>query len=188
MVIADVAGKGVPAALFMARGSTIIRAAALARGRPMEALGLANSLMLQGRRADLFLTAFYAVLDTESGRMTYSSAGHNPPIWIRPSSGRIQELRVQGIVLGIFQEIELDEGEIDVGPGDYLVFYTDGVTEAMDRNHRPFEQKRLEAAIAACSRGSAQEVLEAIVGAVREFTGEIPQSDDLTLFVVRRMP
>jgi sigma-B regulation protein RsbU (phosphoserine phosphatase) len=188
MVIADVAGKGVPAALFMARGSTIIRAAAQARRGPMAALQLANRLMLQGRKADLFLTAFYAALEPESGRLAYTNAGHNPPLWIQSATGQVQELHAQGIVLGIFEEVELEEREIDVAPGDYLVFYTDGVTEAMDPNHVPFDQKRLETAIAASAGGSAQEVLDGIVAAVRAFTGDIPQSDDLTLFVVRRLP
>ncbi len=188
MVIADVAGKGVPAALFMARGSTIIRTTALARRSPKAALSLANSLMLQGRRADLFLTAFYAVLDIGTGQITYTNAGHNPPLWFRPGSGEIQELRAQGIVLGIFGKIELEDVEVSVEPDDYLIFYTDGVTEAMDINHVLFGQDRLEEAIRASNGASAQQLQEAIVRAIRAFTGDIPQSDDLTLFVVRRVP
>jgi sigma-B regulation protein RsbU (phosphoserine phosphatase) len=188
MVIADVAGKGVPAALFMARGSTIIRTTALSRPSPSAALQLANRLMLQGRKADLFLTAFYAVLNTESGRMAYTSAGHNPPLWVRQGGGRVEELKASGIVLGIFEDVELEEREIEVAPGDYLIFYTDGVTEAMNPSFVPFDQERLEAASTTSAGRSAQGVLNAIVSAVRSFTGDIPQSDDLTIFVVRRMP
>jgi sigma-B regulation protein RsbU (phosphoserine phosphatase) len=188
MVIADVAGKGVPAALFMARGSTIIRTTAQARRSPMAALQLANKLMRQGRKADLFLTAFYAVLDTENGRLAYTNAGHNPPLWVQPTTGRAQPLHTPGIVLGIFEEVELAESEVVVAPGDYLVFFTDGVTEAMNASHAPFDQQQLEAAISAALGGSAQDVLNGIVAAVRAYTGDIPQSDDLTLFVVRRLP
>jgi sigma-B regulation protein RsbU (phosphoserine phosphatase) len=186
MLIADVAGKGVPAALFMARGSTMIRTTALAKRSPRAALSLANRLMMQGRKADLFLTAFYAVLDTESGHLTYTNAGHNPPLWFRYGKGQIQELRAQGIVLGIFKEVELEDLEVSVAPGDYLVFYTDGVTEAMNASHDLFGQDRLEAAMNASKGASAKEVLDAIVRAIQGFTGDIPQSDDLTLFVVRR--
>ena len=188
VVIADVTGKGVPAALFMARGSTMIRTTALANRSPKAALSLANSLMLQGRKADLFLTAFYAVLDTEAGRLTYTNAGHNPPLWFRPGTGQIQELRAQGIVLGIFSEVDLEDLEVAVEPGDYLIFFTDGVTEAMDTNHVLFGQDRLEEAIRASEGASAQELQEAIVKSIRAFTGDIPQSDDLTVFVVRRAP
>ena len=186
MLIADVAGKGVPAALFMARGSTMIRTTALAKRSPRAALSLANRLMLQGRKPDLFLTAFYAVLDTESGHLSYTNAGHNPPLWFRCGKGQIQELRAQGIVLGIFREVELEDLEVAVEPGDCLVFYTDGVTEAMDTNHALFGQDRLEAAMRASEGASAEQVLDTIVSAIRDFTGDIPQSDDLTLFVVRR--
>jgi sigma-B regulation protein RsbU (phosphoserine phosphatase) len=186
MLIADVAGKGVPAALFMARGSTLIRTTALARRSPKAVLSLANKLMLQGRKADLFLTAFYAVLDTATGRLDYANAGHNPPLWFHRGATAIQELRAEGIVLGIFGEIELEEQVVEVEAGDYLVFYTDGVTEAMDANHVLFGQDRLEAAIRDSEGASAQEMLDAIVATIRAFTGEIPQSDDLTLFVVRR--
>lgn len=188
MLIADVAGKGVPAALFMARGSTMIRTTALARRSPKAALSLANRLMLQGRKADLFLTAFYAILETESGQLTYTNAGHNPPLLFRPGSVQIQELHAQGIVLGIFGEVELEDLEVTIEPGDYVVFYTDGVTEAMDANHVLFGQDRLETAIRTRERATAQELLQEIVKAIRGFTGDIPQSDDITLFVVRRSP
>ena len=91
-------------------------------------------------------------------------------------------------MLGIFGKIELEDVEVSVEPDDYLIFYTDGVTEAMDINHVLFGQDRLEEAIRASNGASAQQLQEAIVRAIRAFTGDIPQSDDLTLFVVRRVP
>jgi serine phosphatase RsbU (regulator of sigma subunit) len=188
LVIADVAGKGVPAALFMARGCTTIRTTALVGNGPAAALTQANKLIYRERESQLFLTALYAVLDTTNGRLVYANAGHNPPLWSQAATGAIQKLDARGIVLGIFGNVELEEREIQVTPGDLLVFYTDGVTEAMNASHDLFGEERLEATLAANAGASAQEVLDAILDAVRVFTGDVEQSDDLTLFVIRRSP
>jgi sigma-B regulation protein RsbU (phosphoserine phosphatase) len=134
------------------------------------------------------VSAFYATLDTHSGRLTYANAGHNRPLWLQSGSGEIQELTAQGIVLGILEDIELEEREIDVAPGDVLVFHTDGVTEAMDIVGQQFGKERLWAAVAATPKASAQEIVAAVVDAVKAFTGDAPQSDDLTLLVVKRAP
>jgi sigma-B regulation protein RsbU (phosphoserine phosphatase) len=187
MVIADVAGKGVPAALFMARTSTMIRAAALEGASPSAALTRANDLILKDRRSELFLTAFYAALDPASGRLEYAAAGHNRPLWLRTGAGQLRELAGRGIVLGVLDTIELEDRAIDVAPGDYLVFYTDGVTEAMDKDHRQFGEERLQRIVRATAGASAQQMLEAVVDSVQDFTGNSPQSDDVTLFVVRRV-
>jgi sigma-B regulation protein RsbU (phosphoserine phosphatase) len=188
MVIADVVGKGVPAALFMARTSTMIRAAALEGASPAAALSRANDLILKDRRSELFLTAFYAALDPGSGRLDYADAGHNRPLWLRAGTGRLRELAGRGIVLGALETIELEDRAIDVAPGDYMIFYTDGVTEAMDNDHRPFGEQRLRRVVKATAGAGAQEMLEAVVDAVQAFSGDAPQSDDLTLFVARRLP
>jgi serine phosphatase RsbU (regulator of sigma subunit) len=187
MVIADVVGKGVPAALFMARTSTMIRAAALEGASPSAALTRANDLILRDRRSELFLTAFYAALDPASGRLEYADAGHNRPLWLRSGTGQLRELAGRGFVLGALDTIELEERVIGVEPGDYMVFYTDGVTEAMDNAHQPFGEERLRRVVKAKTGASAQEMLEAVVGAVQDFAGDAPQSDDLTLFVARRL-
>ena len=187
MVIADVADKGVPAALLMALSRSIIRTKALTPGfSPSEVLQRANQLIMKDSRSKLFLTAIYAVLDTNTGRLRYSIAGHNRPLWLRAGSDVCEEVTGRGIVLGIFEEIDLEEREIEIAPGDVLVFYTDGITEAMDVNHRLFSEERLMALINAHPEASPQKLLEAIISAVHTFTGPAPQSDDLTLYVVRR--
>ena len=186
LLIADVMGKGVPAALFMAVSSTVIRTTALDGRSPSATLMQANKLILKDSPADLFLTAFYGVLDTHTGRLVYANAGHNRPLWLHAATGEFEELVAHGIVLGAFPEIELEECEIEVAPGDLLVFYTDGVTEAMDADHQLFETERLQAAVAAKPHASTQEILEAVVDAVRAFTGDAPQSDDMTLVAVKR--
>jgi serine phosphatase RsbU (regulator of sigma subunit) len=188
LVIADVADKGVPAALMMALSRAMVRTAAANGRSPSAALSLANELILKHSHTDLFVSAFYATLDIHSGRLTYANAGHNRPLWLQISSGEIQELAARGIVLGILEDIELEEREIDVAPGDVLVFHTDGVTEAMDIVGQQFGEERLQAAVAVTPNASAQEIVAAVVYAVRAFTGDAPQSDDLTLLVVKRRP
>ena len=186
VVVADVAGKGVPAALLMALSRTVIHARALGGERPSVVLAQANDLIRSDSDSTLFLTAFYATLDAESGRMVYARAGHNPPLWVRADGGDVQELEAQGTVLGVFDEIELEEQAIDVAPGDLLVFYTDGVTEAMDEQHQLFGERRLKALVAANHGASAGQVLQSVVDAVRQHAGHVAQSDDLTLLVVKR--
>ena len=186
LVIADVTDKGVPAALMMAVSRTIVRATAASGRRPAAALKLANTLMLKDSWSDLFVTAFYAVLEPHSGRLTYANAGHNRPLWVQSGTGQVHELAAHGIALGVQKAIKLEEREIDVVPGDTLVFYTDGVTDAMDSAGQLFDVERLRAAVVASPPVSAQQVLSAVVDAIGTFTGGAPQSDDLTLLVVRR--
>lgn len=188
LVIADVAGKGVPAALFMALSRTMIRTAGLAGRTPAAALLRANQLILNDSRAEMFLTAFYAELDTRSGRLAYARAGHNRPLWWHAATGELDELDAAGIVLGAIEAIELEECEIDMAPGDLVLAYTDGVTDAMDGAGRQFGIERLRAAVAADPTTGAQQVLSGIVRAVGEFTGDTPQFDDLTLVAVKRSP
>jgi serine phosphatase RsbU (regulator of sigma subunit) len=186
IVIADVADKGVPAALMMALSRAVIRAAALEDRGPAATLRQANRLILKDSRDSLFVTAFYAVLDTGSGRLTYANAGHNRPLWLRAGTGELQELAARGIALGAIEEAELEERAIDVAPGDVLVLYTDGVTEAMDAEAEPFGVERLRQVVAAHPEASPEQIISALEGAVRDFAGDVPQSDDIALFVVWR--
>jgi len=188
MVIADVSDKGVPAALFMALSRTVIRATALSSHSPSAALIQANELILKDSWSELFLTTFYATLDTHAGRLTFANAGHNRPLWLRAATGECQELAARGIVLGVFEQVELEERQVEIAPGDLLIFFTDGVTEAVDADFQEFGTERLWEVVAANREASAQQVLQAVVEAVKAFTGDTPQSDDLTLFVVKRSP
>jgi sigma-B regulation protein RsbU (phosphoserine phosphatase) len=188
LVIADVAGKGVPAALFMALSRSIIRTVSMSGIHPAKGLERANRLIFKDTRSKLFLTAFYATLDLRTGRLAYTNAGHNRPLWVQAETGQIQELVARGTVMGVFDEIQLEEHEINIGPGDMLIFYTDGVTESTNEQEQLFGESRLRAAIAARLGDGAQQVLEAIVQATTDFIGDMPQWDDLTLFVVKRQP
>ena len=183
LVIADVAAAS--GALPMPQ-PTMIRTAGLAGRTPAAALLRANQLILNDSRAEMFLTAFYADLDTRSGRLAYARAGHNRPLWWHAGTGRLDELDADGIVLGAMDAIHLEERQIDVAPGDLVLLYTDGVTDAMDGAGRQFGVERLQDALAADPTAGAQQVISTIVRAVGEFTGDTPQFDDLTLVAVKR--
>jgi len=186
LVIADVADKGVPAALMMAVSRTIVRATAASGRRPAAALKLANTLMFKDSWSDLFVTAFYALLEPQTGRLAYANAGHNRPLWVQPSTGQVHELAAHGIALGVLKAIKLEECEIGVAPGDTVVFYTDGVTEARNGKGELFWEERLRATLEAHAEDSAQKIQNAILAAVEEFTDGAPLADDLTLFVIKR--
>lgn len=186
LVIADVSGKGVPAALFMALSRSIIRTKSMTGRHPAAVLARANRLILKDSRSKLFLTAFYATLDLRTGWLAYANAGHNYPLWVRAKTGDIVELEAKGIILGIFESVELEERDLTLAPDDVVIFYTDGVTEAMNLDGEMFGEEQLLETIATVRHGSAREILEGIVAAVEKFTTGALQADDLTLFIVKR--
>jgi len=143
--------------------------------------------MLHDSWSDLFVTTFYALLEPQTGRLAYANAGHNRPLWIQSSTGQVHELAAHGIALGVLKAIRLEEREICVAPGDTLVFYTDGVTEARNGKGELFWEERLRATLEAHAEDSAQKIQSAILAAVEEFTDGTPLADDLTLFVIKRV-
>lgn len=186
LVIADVTGKGVPAALFMAVARTMIRAETEQGRSPAEVLARVNRMILCDERSPLFLSALYAELELASGRLRYASAGHDGPLCLRRASGRVEELPAAGYLLGAFSDSTFELGETVLDEGDALVLYTDGISEARDGQRGFFGQERLETTIFATGVCQAQQMVEGIVGAVREFAGHVDQEDDLTLLVVKR--
>jgi serine phosphatase RsbU (regulator of sigma subunit) len=190
IVMADVSGKGVPAALFMALSRSIIRTRAMSArlpAGPAVILQRANNLIYKDTRSKLFLTAFYATLNLDTGWLAYASAGHNWPLWRHAASGEMSELSARGTIMGAFEQIEMEEYEVDIAPGDMIVLYTDGVTEAMDTQETLFGEERLREVIAAQPDASAAEMVDAIIETVDGFMGAAPQADDITVFVVKRL-
>ena len=188
IVVADVADKGVPAAIYMALARTILRTVALgkaARRAPHQVLERANEIILSDARADLFVTVFYAVLEPASRSLRYSSAGHNPPLLLRFGASQGEWMRGRGMALGVQATIELDENLIALQPGDVLVMYTDGITDAMNEAQELFGRDRLQTAAMRARYRSAQAVLDSILDAVHEFVGRTEQADDLTMVVLR---
>lgn len=187
MVIADVADKGVGAALFMVLSRTVIRTVALSGRGAAAALMRANQIILNDSRSDLFLTAVYGILEPDRGRLLFANAGHNRPLWYQAARGNVRELRAEGIILGAFENVQIEDRRFSVAPGDALLFYTDGITEAMDADGNFFGQTRLVDVFRTHAAGSAQEVTTAIVEAIDEFAGDTEPSDDVTFFVVKRL-
>ncbi len=185
LVIADVSGKGVPAAFFMAISRTILQGSARERRSPGQCLAAANELLCEQNPLELFVTVFYGVLDVETGELTYANAGHNPPLLAR-SNGNVASLPgTGGMAMGVMPELSYNEGRVTLEAGDTLLLYTDGVSEAMDRNGREFSEERLVGSLSESCRQSVEIVLSTVIDAVSRFVGDAPQSDDITCLVVR---
>jgi sigma-B regulation protein RsbU (phosphoserine phosphatase) len=185
IAIADVSGKGVPASLIMAT----FRAALRTQVRNDFAIGQivrkVNHLLWESTSDAQFVTAVYGVLDTLTGRFTYTNAGHNPPMLVR-LDGSVEELSRGGPALGVFEVATYEEAFLDVQHGDTLVLYTDGVVEAADAEGREFGAKRLQHTILAAREMSAFKTTRAIMDATRAFSGTDSFADDFTLVVVKR--
>jgi serine phosphatase RsbU (regulator of sigma subunit)/putative methionine-R-sulfoxide reductase with GAF domain len=185
IVIADVADKGVPAALYMALSRSLIRTVALNRVNPATSLERVNNLLLADSRSDLFVTVIYGIWDMAENLVTYTNAGHNPPLCVR-AGGTVDTLTGGGVVLGVVPDISLEDREVRLEPGDALVLYTDGITEAMNADEEEFGLDRLQAVALDSRHLSAPEIVRAIREGVASFVGQTPQSDDLTLVVIKR--
>jgi serine phosphatase RsbU (regulator of sigma subunit)/putative methionine-R-sulfoxide reductase with GAF domain len=185
-VIADVSDKGVPAAMFMALSRSLVRAAALDGSSPAVALTRANRWITRDSESAMFVTLFYGVLQPENGLLHYTCAGHNPPLLFRADGSAPIELKTPGIALGVLEHATLGEDAVTIAPGDILVCYTDGVTEAINAAEEPFGIPRLIEVVAAQRDLSAAHLLDAINAALLAFTGGLPPFDDLTMVVLKR--
>jgi sigma-B regulation protein RsbU (phosphoserine phosphatase) len=188
ILVADVSGKGMGAALFMVLSRTLIRTyAAQHHSEPAAVLVAANSRIVADIHTDQFVTAFYGILDTTSGRMTYCNAGHNPPYLFSAQSGSaVQELRRTGMPLGVFADARWESKTVWLTPGDTLILYSDGITEAHDVQKGLFGEERLLQAALANLGHSAGEIQSSVMAQVSEFAGDAPQFDDITLAVLIR--
>lgn len=186
LTIADVSGKGIPAALFMALSRTLVRASTTRNPAAAEAIMQANKLIFEDSQStDMFVTLFYAILDSTKKSLRYVNAGHNPPLLIRETPGDIVLLKAKGIALGVIDNIELEETEIELTKGDVVVLYTDGVTEAISENKERFEQERLTKVITKNRNSPAQDILKEIKEELLRFAGKQPQFDDITLMILK---
>jgi serine phosphatase RsbU (regulator of sigma subunit) len=185
LVIGDVAGKSVSGALLMAMCLGAIREAARQHDDPVAVLQEVNRRVLRRSRDDRFVTAFFGILDKDSGHLRYASAGHNAPLCYRAATRQVEELPIQGLALGILPAIGAPLFEADIAPGDTLVLYTDGVNEAQNEQGECFGEQRLFEAIRS-GGGGAHALRERILQAVADFSAGSPPSDDITLLLVHR--
>ena len=186
LAIADVSDKGVPAALFMMSTLTLLKGSAIGLGAPGAVLTEVNNLLEEENEAAMFVTLLYAVFNPSNGLLTYSNGGHNPPVIIHPDGRSTLLPATEGIALGVAPDYEYDESSVTLSPGDTLVLYTDGVTEAMNAEGEEFGLDRLCRVLSESPSGNAKDTNAIIFDAVREFAGETPQSDDITCLTFRR--
>jgi len=184
LVMADVSGKGVPAAFFMAVSRTNLRELASHHSDPGACLAQANEVLCTQNPMDLFVTVFYCIFDPVSGKLSYANAGHNPP-FVRRAAGSVEALSGRGgFVLGAMPGAKFPMHTVYLGRGDRIVLFTDGVTEAFNPRNEAYGNERLVAELMAHGDGSATTLVERICDSVTSFTGEAPQSDDITLTVL----
>jgi sigma-B regulation protein RsbU (phosphoserine phosphatase) len=185
IVIADVSGKGMPAALFMALSRTLVRANTVGKTTVSEAIRRANNLISQDAKSGMFVTLFYAVLDSKRKLLRYVNAGHNPPLLLKETAGGVILLEAKGIALGVLDDISLEERELELASNDVVIFYTDGVTESINEKEEQFGQERLIAAIEKSIDLPVQDLIDKVKEEVTTFAQGQPQFDDLTLVALK---
>lgn len=186
LVIADVSDKGIPAALYMMFARTLLRAVAFSDREPAATLERTNELIISDSTSDMFVTAYYSILDSERHELTYASAGHNLAFY-SPADGRLPEPMITGgIALGIIDEAEIEEKTLALAPGDLVLFYTDGAVDALNAEGAAFGEESLIELLHAQRDQPAEAIADAIDAAVRAFAADSPQYDDFTLILVKR--
>jgi len=185
IIIADVSGDGVPAALIMAAFRAILRNQLKLIQEPAEIMKLLNEQIPEVSRKRDFITAFYGKLNFNEHKFTYTNCGHNPPVLMR-SDGQIEFLETGGPSLNIVREADFVSDSVNLAPGDQIIFYTDGVTEIFNRDSTEYGFERLEKVILNSKDSSAIEILNKIVESTKNFSGTNLYRDDFTLVVLKR--
>jgi phosphoserine phosphatase RsbU/P len=198
VVVADVCGKGVPAALFVALTRSLVRASSLApwalqRGEQTpdqlmaSALWFANDYIASEHgESAMFITLFYGLLEPATGRLGYINAGHNPPLVVSADGRSVRELESSALPLGIMPGQTYATSALMLAPGELLVGFSDGITEAMNQAGEPYGDQRLVQAIQAHADQPAQMLVQTITRLVDEFVAGAPQADDMTLLIIKR--
>jgi serine phosphatase RsbU (regulator of sigma subunit) len=185
--LGDVSGKGLPASLLMANLQATIRGQALSGDSASACLRRSNTLLFQSTDDEKFATVFYAILDPHRHQLCYSNAGHNDPFLFSGTGAAPVRLTTGGIVLGILPSFTFQEEAITLNSGDVLLIYSDGITEAVNADDEDFGEPRLIALVQQNLPLPASALIEKIIAAVKAFAGNVPQRDDITLVVVKRM-
>ena len=185
-VIADVSGKGIPAAIFMAVSRTLIRATGIRGVKPSECITYINSLLAEESASNMFVTVFYGIYNIKTGDVTYTNAGHNPP-YVAKADGSIVKLPLsKNIIAGFLKDYQFTEEALQLQHGDTLLLYTDGVTEAVDPDYNEYGEERLEALLKNTSQVDCQQLIDAVKADVKVFANGAEQSDDITLLAIKR--
>lgn len=190
IAIGDVSGKGIPAALLMANLQASLHAQVIKPGEVAEVTSRINNLLTHSTDANMFATFFYGILDRNNSTFTSTNAGHNPPILIREDAS-IERLHAGGLIIGFLVDQKYNQETVTLNPGNVLVLFTDGITEAVDPARESvaghlFGEERLIQVIKEKKSGTAREIQSAILTAIADHTGNSPQFDDITLVVIKR--
>jgi sigma-B regulation protein RsbU (phosphoserine phosphatase) len=186
LVIADVADKGMPAALFMTLARTLLRSSAREYTSPAAVLAHVNDLLVSDTKRGLFVTVVYGILTLDTGEFVYANAGHNYPIILDVKERELQVLPTTGMALGVLSGIDIQDTQISIASGDSLILYTDGITEAFSENGEMFGEPRLYNAIKKCMATSASEITHCIEETLARFVENTSPSDDVTLITLSR--
>jgi serine phosphatase RsbU (regulator of sigma subunit) len=187
VVIADVSDKGMPAALYMTVTRTLIRSSAKDLCSPSRILTHVNDLLAsENQSSGMFVTTALAVIEPETGLLTYSIAGHNLPLLWRAESRKVESLKKGGIALGVIEDPQYTEHETRLEPGDELLFYTDGVTETFSPTDDQFSESGLNTAFLESREQNRKNTLEYIEDKLSEFRGNLPLADDITMISLTR--
>ncbi len=186
IAIADVSDKGIPAALFMMSSRTLLKGAALGCEDPGTVVTAVNDQLQDGNEANMFVTLFYAVFDPETGKVRFANGGHNPPLIVHKDGSSTVLPLTGGVALGVAPNFEFDTDQAKLEPGEALLMYTDGVSEAENIDSEEFGMDRLRDVFAGSALENAREANDAVFAAVREFAGDRSQSDDITCLVLLR--
>ncbi|MBO4583951.1 MAG: SpoIIE family protein phosphatase [Clostridia bacterium] len=181
ILIADVSGKGIPAAMFMMRAKSLLKSLTDSGLSVTDAFSSANNTLCSGNDASMFVTVWEGIVDLDSGRMTYASAGHNPPA-VRKRDGSFELLRSKaGFVMAGMEDVPYRENEYVLEPGDTIFLYTDGVTEAQNREEELFGEERMLKALDEAEDKTPEGLCNVVKAAINEFVGDAPQFDDITM-------
>jgi sigma-B regulation protein RsbU (phosphoserine phosphatase) len=186
LVVADVTGKGTPAALLMATTRAALRAQVENQHSPSENINLLNQTLFKDTPIDKFVTLFYGELNRQEHSFTYVNAGHNPPLTWHPDTQEIEELQVSGTMLGIIDDQRYQSDVLELEPGQKLVIYSDGVTEANNSEGQMYGEQRLKEFLLKHGDVKAQDLLEQLLSEIEIFQGDQSQSDDITVIVIER--
>ncbi len=190
IAIADVSGKGVPAGLLMAMCRSALRSVAPGKTSPSEVLAAVNRQLFPDIREDMFISMAYGILDEATGNLVIARAGHDPALLYRQATGKVELLRSPGLALGVdggavFERVTKD-AEVELFPGDCVLLHTDGVREAIDSEEEEFGMERMSEAFRMAAPLGAEAVLTRMQEELRQFTGEGPQMDDITLVAIEK--
>ena len=186
LAIADVSDKGVPASLFMMSSRTLLKGAAIGLSEPGEVLHQVNELLHNENETMMFVTLLYGVYDPVTGKLTYANGGHNPPLIVHADGSSTVLPPTGGIALGVMGGLDYNQLTVESVPGDTFVFYTDGVTEAMNEEGEVFGLDRLQDVFTAAPPRDAEKANQTILDALYDFVGDAPQSDDITCLMLHR--